>query len=64
MTAARNNLESFRDRVRALVLIGAYDYGENENAGPSLRGFDPGLAASLEVASNVQIDVHACSGSC
>ena len=34
--------------ARALVLIGAYDYMENENAGPSLRGFDPALAAPFD----------------
>jgi hypothetical protein len=49
LTAAKNALEGHRDRVRALVLIGAYDYAENDNAGPSLRGFDPGLAASLDI---------------
>jgi hypothetical protein len=32
-----------------LVLAGAYDYMENENAGPSLRGFDPALAAGFDV---------------
>lgn len=31
-----------------LVLAGAYDYMANENAGPSLRGFDPGLVAALD----------------
>jgi hypothetical protein len=34
---------------KALVLVGAYDYMENENAGPSLRGFDPALAASFDM---------------
>lgn len=33
---------------RVLILIGAYDYMENENAGPSLRGFDPALAAPYD----------------
>jgi hypothetical protein len=31
-----------------LVLAGAYDYMAGENAGPSLRGFDPGLVAALD----------------
>jgi len=38
---------------KALVLVGAYDYMENENAGPSLRGFDPALAASFDVIALV-----------
>jgi hypothetical protein len=39
--------------VRVLVLIGAYDYMENENAGPSLRGFDPSLAAAFDIVALV-----------
>jgi hypothetical protein len=35
-------------RPWVLVLAGAYDYMAGENAGPSLRGFDPGLVASLD----------------
>ena len=35
--------------VRCMVLVGAYDYMEMENAGPSLRGFDPSLAAPFEL---------------
>jgi hypothetical protein len=35
--------------LKCLVLIGAYDYIEGENAGPSLRGFDPALAAGFDV---------------
>jgi len=35
--------------VRCLVLIGGYDYMEGENAGPSLRGFDPSLAAPFDL---------------
>jgi len=49
LVAARDALEHFRGDVRALVLIGAYDYADNENAGPSLRGFDPALAAALDL---------------
>ncbi len=49
LTAANEALAGHRDKVRALVLVGAYDYADNENAGPSLRGFDPALAASLDV---------------
>ena len=39
--------------TKALVIAGAYDYMENENAGPSLRGFDPSLAASFDVIALV-----------
>ncbi len=39
---------SLQPRPGLLVLIGAYDYMENENAGPALRGFDPALSASLD----------------
>jgi hypothetical protein len=35
--------------MKALVLIGAYDYMEYENAGPALRGFDPSLALPFDV---------------
>lgn len=35
--------------ARSLVLIGAYDYMENENAGPALRGFDPSLTLPFEI---------------
>jgi hypothetical protein len=38
---------------KALVLVGAYDYMANENAGPSLRGFDPVLAATFDVIALV-----------
>lgn len=38
---------------RALVLIGAYDYMENENAGPAMRGFDPALATAFDVVALV-----------
>ena len=38
---------------RVLVLIGAYEYMELENAGPSLRGFDPSLAAMFDVIALV-----------
>ncbi len=39
---------SSRPRPWLLVLVGAYDYLANENAGSALRGFDPGLAAPLD----------------
>jgi hypothetical protein len=42
-------LSGRRDAVRALVLLGAYDYMSGENAGPSLRGFDPALTAPFDV---------------
>ncbi|HXH22864.1 MAG TPA: hypothetical protein VNN10_12630 [Dehalococcoidia bacterium] len=46
---AREALASLPGALRALVLIGAYDYMENEGAGPALRGFDPALAAALDI---------------
>ena len=36
-----------------LVLLGAYDYMEQENAGPSLRGFDPSLTAPYDIIALV-----------
>jgi hypothetical protein len=53
LTAARTALEGHRGHARCLVLIGAYDYADNENAGPALRGFDPTLAAALDVVALV-----------
>ncbi len=49
MVTARDSLSTQSGHLKALVLIGAYDYIENENAGPALRGFDPALAASLDI---------------
>jgi hypothetical protein len=55
----RKSLSSAAERLhgtqlpKALVLVGAYDYMANENAGPSLRGFDPVLAASFDVIALV-----------
>ena len=55
----RKSLSSAAERLRgtpgpkALVLAGAYDYMDNDNAGPSLRGFDPVLAASFDVIALV-----------
>lgn len=42
-----------RDAIRSLVLIGAYEYMDYENAGPSLRGFDPSLTLPFDVISLV-----------
>ena len=50
LAAANQALGGDTDAVRALVLVGAYDYIEAENAGPALRGFDPALAAAFDVA--------------
>ncbi len=47
LTEAREQLTD-RPRPWLLVLAGAYDYMAGENAGPSLRGFDPALAASFD----------------
>jgi hypothetical protein len=53
LIAARDALPLRPGQLRALVLIGAYDYMENETAGPALRGFDPTLAASLDIVALV-----------
>lgn len=49
LSEASEALSKTRDAARVLVLIGAYQYMEFENAGPSLRGFDPALAASFDI---------------
>ncbi len=49
LAEASEALSGVRDSARVLVLLGAYDYMEFENAGPSLRGFDPALAAAFDV---------------
>jgi hypothetical protein len=53
LAAARDALSQQPGAVKALVLIGAYDYIENEVAGPALRGFDPALAASVDIVALV-----------
>ena len=53
LTTASEKLSGVSGSTRALVLVGAYDYMENENAGPALRGFDPMLAASFDVIALV-----------
>jgi hypothetical protein len=53
LVAARDATAGRTGEVRALVLVGAYDYIENEGAGPALRGFDPTLAASLDIVALV-----------
>lgn len=53
LAAAAQRIGANRDAVRVLVLIGAYDYLEYENAGPALRGFDPSLTASFDVIALV-----------
>jgi hypothetical protein len=49
LAAAKEAFAARAADLRALVLVGAYDYIESENAGASLRGFDPALAASLDL---------------
>jgi hypothetical protein len=49
LAEASEALAGRRDAVRAVVLIGAYDYMEHENAGPSMRGFDPALTLPFDV---------------
>jgi hypothetical protein len=53
LAAAKAALAVHADAVHALVLVGAYDYIENENASASLRGFDPALAGGLDLAAVV-----------
>jgi hypothetical protein len=47
LAAARERLAG-RPRPWVLVLAGAYGFMADENAGPSLRGFDPTLAAAFD----------------
>jgi hypothetical protein len=42
-------LKDVRGAIKALVLIGAYEYMEYENAGPALRGFDPSLTLPFDI---------------
>jgi hypothetical protein len=53
LAEAREALSDAGGAARVLVLIGAYDYMESENAGPSLRGFDPSLAAAFDAIALV-----------
>lgn len=53
LVAARDALSGRSAALKALVLIGPYDYMENETAGPALRGFDPALAASVDIVALV-----------
>ena len=53
LSEANEALDSARDSARVLVLLGAYEYMDFENAGPSLRGFDPALAASFDIIALV-----------
>lgn len=53
LSDAAERLKGVKDASRVLVLVGAYDYMEGENAGPSLRGFDPALASTFDVIALV-----------
>ena len=53
LAEAAASLPGGRGAARALVLIGAYEYMEYENTGPSLRGFDPALTASFDIIALV-----------
>lgn len=53
LAEAGNTLATVQGAARALVLIGAYEYMEQENAGPALRGFDPALAAPFDLIALV-----------
>jgi hypothetical protein len=48
LAEAAETLKPVPDAMRALVLLGAYDYLEFENAGPALRGFDPALIGGFD----------------
>jgi hypothetical protein len=50
---ASEALKGVRGSARVLVLVGAYEYMDFENAGPSLRGFDPTLAATFDIIALV-----------
>jgi hypothetical protein len=49
LSEAGETLAGRHDALKAVVLIGAYDYMENENAGPSMRGFDPSLTLGFDI---------------
>jgi hypothetical protein len=49
LAEAGSLLADASEAAKALVLVGAYDYMENENAGPALRGFDPAIAMSFDI---------------
>jgi hypothetical protein len=53
LAEASEALAGRRDGLKAVVLIGAYDYMENENAGPSMRGFDPALTLPFDIIALV-----------
>jgi hypothetical protein len=53
LSEAGEAMKPVRGTPRVLVLIGAYDYMELENAGPSLRGFDPALTATFDIIALV-----------
>lgn len=53
LQTASESLRGVSGSTRALVIVGAYDYMESENAGPALRGFDPMLAAGFDVIALV-----------
>jgi hypothetical protein len=53
LSDASEALSGVRGSARVLVLVGAYEYMDFENAGPSLRGFDPALAAAFDIIALV-----------
>jgi hypothetical protein len=53
LSEATEALSGEREAARVLVLLGAYEYMDLENAGPSLRGFDPALAAPFDAIALV-----------
>ncbi len=53
LSEAGETLKDASGSARVLVLLGAYEYMEVENAGPSLRGFDPAIAAAFDVIALV-----------
>ncbi len=53
LTTAAAALAPVRDAARTLLLVGGYDYLENETAGPALRGFDPALVTTFDIIALV-----------
>ena len=49
LVQATETLAGIKGATKGLVLIGGYDYMTGENAGPSLRGFDPSLTAPFDM---------------
>jgi hypothetical protein len=49
VAAANETLGSLQADVKALALVGIWEYAEDEGAGATLRGFDPGIYSNIDV---------------